>query len=165
MQEKTNQVATVQVSVDSIIGVSNRNKYFRGELARLKVDTLDLIFTTERDTSLAVRLFWLVVLCMSACVCICLITKSVQEYTNYEVSTTIRVINEQKTDFPAITFCNENPFSTVYADKLFASTGYLSNKRTFRFFFLNRILNVLFAIDLKHFFVRMSLQEIRVKLF
>ena len=107
---------------------SSNAKYFRGELARLKVDTFDQIFTTERDEPLIVRFFWLVVFLFSASACVFLVAKSVQEYAKYEVTTTIRVVTEQKADFPAITFCSINPFSSPYADELFASTGNISNK-------------------------------------
>ena len=97
------------------------------ELRTLNVDAFSAIFSKHNGCCL--KLFWLLVLIVCACVCFVLIIQSIQEYLKYDVTTNIRVINEQKSEFPVITVCSDNPFSTDYADTLFREAN-VSNSRT-----------------------------------
>ena len=91
------------------------------ELRTLKLDAIAAILSDTEHT--LVRLFWLCMLLASASVCVMLVVKSVEEFARYEVTTTTRLLTDQEAVFPVITICSLNPFTTPYADELFAEAG------------------------------------------
>ena len=93
----------------------------REELRELKVDGASTIFDPRR--LLALRIVWLALILCSASMCSYLIVQSVGEYLHYEVTTRTRLITEIAAIFPTIYVCNQNPFTTPYADALFAAAG------------------------------------------
>ena len=94
---------------------------FRDELIHMKIDGFSGIFS--RTTGSLIRCMWVLVLILSAIFCLVLIVKSIQEYLRYEVSTRTRLLTEQQSVFPTIIICNQNPFTTPYADALFSSAN------------------------------------------
>ena len=91
------------------------------ELRQMKIDGFSAIFSST--TSNISKCMWIVVLVLSASSCLMLIVKSVQEYLHYEVTTRTRLLAEQESVFPTITICNQNPYTTPYADALFSSAN------------------------------------------
>ena len=95
------------------------------ELRVIKIDAVASIMTeTER---ICLRLFWLAMLLVSASVCLMLAVKSIEEFARYEVTTKMRMITDQEAIFPVITICSLNPFTTPYADELFAEAGVVNS--------------------------------------
>jgi len=62
-----------------------------------------------------VQFIWLLILLGSTGATFYFISKSVIDYLKYEVVSQTTVINEVPTQFPAVTFCDNNPFSTEEA--------------------------------------------------
>ena len=61
------------------------------------------------------KLFWSFFLIISSTYCFYSIAKSINSYLDWEVVTKIDVITEIPTQFPAVTFCNLDLFTTDYA--------------------------------------------------
>ena len=70
------------------------------------------IFRAER---ILLKIMWTLCLLGSSSYCFFSICKSFNSYFNREVVTNINIIKEKPTEFPAVTFCNLNPFVTDYA--------------------------------------------------
>ena len=62
-----------------------------------------------------VQFIWLLILLGSTGATFYFISKSVIDYLKYEVVSQTTVKNEVPTQFPAVTFCDNNPFSTEEA--------------------------------------------------
>ena len=89
---------------------------------------LDAIATILSDTDhKAFRLFWFSMLLISASACVVLVVKSIEEFARYEVTTKMRLLTDQEAVFPVITICSFNPFTTPYADALFAEAGVVNS--------------------------------------
>jgi hypothetical protein len=67
--------------------------------------------TRNRITLMTV--VWLACLILSNIFCAYLIYKSVHEYFQYSVHTQIRTMNEIPMPMPAVSVCNQNPFTTA----------------------------------------------------
>ena len=91
------------------------------ELRNMHVDGFSHIFSDSNV--LCMKLVWICVVLASATSCLYLIVKTIEDYTRYEVTTQIRVLTAQEATFPTITICNYNPFTTPYADELFAAAN------------------------------------------
>ena len=98
--------------------------HVKDELKHMKIDGFFAIFSST--TSNISKCIWVLVLILSAICCLILIVKSIQEYLHYEVTTRTRLLTEQHSVFPTMTICNQNPFTTPYADALF-STANITN--------------------------------------
>ena len=70
------------------------------------------VFDTQHAS---LKVFWIISLVLTNALSSYLIIESFVAYFNYEVSTTSRNIFETPTQFPKITICNYNPFTTQYA--------------------------------------------------
>jgi hypothetical protein len=64
-----------------------------------------------------VQFIWLMILLGSTGATFYLIAYSIIGYLKYEVTSQIRIVNELPTQFPTVTFCDNNPFSTLYAEE------------------------------------------------
>jgi hypothetical protein len=103
-----------------------RSEELKEELRIIKIDAVAAIFSNHNNAFL--KLVWLLVLIGCACICVLLVVKSVKEYLQYDVTTHIRVFSEQRSEFPVITICSDNPFTSSFADDLFRQAN-LTNKR------------------------------------
>ena len=78
-----------------------------------------------------VQFIWLLILIGSTGATFYFISKSLIDYLKYEVVSQTTVINEVPTQFPAVTFCDNNPFSTeeaqVYMENVADSNGTLQS--------------------------------------
>ena len=68
-----------------------------------------------RSTSHASRICWTIVSLISLGVSVYYIQQGILGFLAYDVTTKIRIINEQPTNFPSVTICNIHPFTTVYS--------------------------------------------------
>lgn len=58
---------------------------------------------------------WLICTLIAGFLFMTLASMNVSEYLDYQVTTKIRFLNENTSDFPAVAICNSNPFVTEYA--------------------------------------------------
>jgi hypothetical protein len=74
-----------------------------------------------------VQFIWLLILLGSTGATFYFISKSVIDFLNYDVVSQTSVINEVPTQFPAVTFCDNSPFSTeeaqIYMESVADSNG------------------------------------------
>jgi len=78
------------------------------------------IFRTDKWL---IKIMWFLFILLSTGFCFYMVTKSVMDYLNHDVVTKIRVFNEAPIEFPTITICNLNPFTTN------ASIEYINNMK------------------------------------
>ncbi len=50
------------------------------------------------------------------------------DYLKYDATSQISLVNEISTQFPTVTFCDNNPFSTVYAEEFMQNISILYNQ-------------------------------------
>jgi hypothetical protein len=75
----------------------------------------------EYSPNYKVQAIWLLILLGSTGATFYFISKSVIDYLKYEVVSQTNVVSENPTDFPTVTFCDNNPFTTKeYPDTDFA---------------------------------------------
>ena len=61
------------------------------------------------------KIMWTIFLLVCSRYCLYSIKQSLVSYLAWDVVTLIDIIKEVPTEFPAVTFCNLNPYSTQYA--------------------------------------------------
>ena len=93
---------------------------YKEDLKNIKIDGVPNII---RSPFVVSRLIWLVILAVSVCSCVMLIVITVQDYLQYHVFTTYRIINEERAVFPMVIICNMNALNTPYAASLFAKAN------------------------------------------
>jgi hypothetical protein len=90
-----------------------------------------------------VQFIWLLILLGSTGATFYFISKSILDYLNYDVVSQKSVINEVPTQFPAVTFCDNNPFSTkatkVYLKSVADSNGLFPSKSPFEMSILSQL--------------------------
>ena len=67
------------------------------------------------NSNLSIKVFWALSLILSNCACAYLTMETIFTYLSYGVNSSTRNIVENPTDFPKITLCNNNQFTTDYA--------------------------------------------------
>jgi hypothetical protein len=65
-----------------------------------------------------VQFIWLLILLGSTGGTFYFISKSIIDYLNYDVVSQTNIVSEIPTQFPAVTFCDANVFSTIYSQSL-----------------------------------------------
>ena len=81
------------------------------------------------------KLFWLMILTISVCLTAWVISWSILIYLDYGVTSQIGVVYEMPTEFPAVTFCDTNPFTSSQANAQFWSwfgNEYLDLQTTYK---------------------------------
>ena len=73
------------------------------------------IFQTN---SLLLQVIWTLVFLVFSMVTSGLVIKNLLEYFEYQVITQIKIVHEIPTEFPTVTICDANPFSTKEAEHL-----------------------------------------------
>jgi hypothetical protein len=68
-----------------------------------------------RSKSIFFKLMWLLAIISSLSACSFILIQTFIDYFQFDVVTKIRVIQENEPDFPMITFCEQEIFSTEYA--------------------------------------------------
>ena len=74
------------------------------------------------------QFIWLMILLGSTGATFYLIAYSIIGFLKYEVTTQTSLVNEIPTQFPTVTFCDNNPFSTVYAHEFMQDISILYNE-------------------------------------
>ena len=74
-----------------------------------------------------IQFIWLLILFGSTGGTFYLISKSLIDYLKYEVTSQIEIIDEAPAKFPAITFCDSNPFSSIKAQEFMQNISLLYN--------------------------------------
>ena len=64
------------------------------------------------------KILWVVFMLASIMGCVLLINGCVNDYLDYRVVTKLRVVKEDIADFPTVTVCNSNPFTTETASNI-----------------------------------------------
>jgi hypothetical protein len=81
-------------------------------LMSTKAHGLDRLVTVK---STPLQLVWLVFICTSISACGYLVVNNILNYLKFEVTTSIKDINEPNSKFPTVTLCHLNPYQTDYA--------------------------------------------------
>jgi hypothetical protein len=81
----------------------------------------------EYKGNVYVQFIWFVVLLGSTGATFFLIAKSITDYLAYEVTSQIRIVNEIPITFPTITFCDNNPFSSLKAQEFMQNISLTNN--------------------------------------
>ncbi len=69
----------------------------------------------SRTKYIFIKLMWLLLTILSAGFSVYFILKTLTEYAEYHVTTEVRLINqEEPLEFPTISICNKNRFTTNY---------------------------------------------------
>jgi hypothetical protein len=74
-----------------------------------------------RSKHVSLKIMWLIFFLISTGFCALFIILSFMEYSEYNVITTVRIINEIPTDFAQIKICNLNPYTTNYSYQMLQS--------------------------------------------
>ena len=82
------------------------------EIRLLKIDALPNVFTSQYAITVVT---WLLVFVLSCAACIFLAVSAVLQYSEYKVISTVRFVTEQEAVVPTLSFCNINPFTSIYA--------------------------------------------------
>ena len=61
-----------------------------------------------RSKYIAIKIIWTIIFLAALGTSIYFLYSTINEYLKYEVTTVVRLINEEETDFPVITICNKN---------------------------------------------------------
>ena len=81
----------------------------------------------DKNSNYFVKFIWLVVLIGSTCATFSLIGFSLISYYDYKVVSEVKIVYERPSEFPAITFCDNNPLSTeeaqIFEEKISNYTG------------------------------------------
>ena len=80
-----------------------------------KFDCYSKIFEYESKIG---RCLWIIIFVCFSALTAWLLGKYISEYLKYEVVTKTEIVHERPTEFPTITICNNNPFTTNWAQDL-----------------------------------------------
>jgi len=121
MQEKTSKGKFDQIK-DEFIEWSLLTKF----------DCFSKIFQTK---NFLLKFLWLSLFLIFTSLTAYFLSKNLLDYLNYDTVSKIDIINEKPTEFPALTICNTNPFTTSTAQLLISNItitnyGYDINKFT-----------------------------------
>ena len=82
------------------------------QLVTLRVDAVPNIAKSSRHPE---KCIWLALFVLSSGVCVFLFVGSIREYLKFEVTTTSRLLQDQRVKFPVVTICPSNQFNTNYS--------------------------------------------------
>jgi hypothetical protein len=68
-----------------------------------------------RSDKFSVKILWVIFVLASTGLCALMVSRSITDYTRFDVVTKIRVYRDVPVLFPTITICNINPLTTSYA--------------------------------------------------
>jgi hypothetical protein len=91
-------------------------KAFRKEiLIWLECSTFHGLQNISKNTNFIIRILWLIFVITSFLYCFYSLVQCFINFYKYEVTVSIKNVDELPSRFPAITICNINPFNEVYA--------------------------------------------------
>ena len=90
----------------------------------VKIDGLPNIV---KGTKAVEKLCWITLFLLSSSVCVFLFVGSIREYIKYEVTTTNRIRQDRHVNFPSISICPVNQFTTNYGVQLPSEANLIFN--------------------------------------
>ena len=87
----------------------SRGKIIVSHINWVKVDGMSNIF---RSPHWSLSIIWSLLLLLNASICTWLISKTIRQYGQYQVSTTTRRLTEEISQFPTVTLCNFHSYTT-----------------------------------------------------
>lgn len=108
------KIEIISSDTSSIISNQNLNNNQFKKLFQewCEVSTTHGIPQIARAKNNFLKLMWLIFFIICSSVCVFNILTTFADFLNYKVNVDIETINEYQTQFPAVSFCNLNPFKT-----------------------------------------------------
>ena len=98
---------------------STKKRNWLDELSdEAKLLRMDGLPNVMRSQASFLKYVWLAILVFSSGTCVYLIVGSVHEYLEYEVITKSRLLQDQRINFPIVSICAVNPYTTTYSVEL-----------------------------------------------
>ena len=101
---------------------------------------------TEKSSVL--KFVWLVCFLLFSVVTAFCVARNFHDYYSYEVVFKIEIVNEKPIEFPAITICNANPFTTLSAQDLLNNITTFNYAKNVNTFSSDGIFNVSFVYEM-----------------
>lgn len=109
--------------------------------------------------SLLLKLVWLFFLIALTAIALYLVSKTIMEYTRYEVKSRIREVYKQDMEFPTVTLCNSNPLATPDAIEYIRSklnSKYNVTVENYQDYYANVKSGVISSTEIDYLFYEMS---------
>ena len=106
---RTPDIENALVQIEKNNKVKNFKETFISWSENTDINCYGKIFKYE---NLFVKLFWLIILLASLSITAWIMSLSIVSYFQYGIVSQIRLVYEKPIEFPAVTFCDNNPFST-----------------------------------------------------
>ena len=113
--------ATIGEISEQLLLEKKRAAIIRRMLRSRRNEAVQGVLKVAHADHMIIKVFWIVALVIASGLCAYLIVESVVTYLEYRVFTTSRTVIETPTEFPKVTICNYNQFSTKYAYELISS--------------------------------------------
>ena len=102
---------------------TNINKIESNLMKKIKLESIECIQSLTihglpnlfRTKFISIKIFWFIMTLASMTTSVYFIFKTLSEYYEYNVTTEVRLKDLDQTEFPTISLCNRNQFSTEYA--------------------------------------------------
>ena len=118
----TNKIFFICYSISDLLAKKmpeNRAKQAFFELSKsVSFQCYPKIFECIQEKRHQLTAMWSLIFCTLSAFTFYILWTSVTDFYAYETVSKIEVINEDNSDFPTVTICDSNPFSTEYAEKL-----------------------------------------------
>ena len=122
------------LAIDTKQNVENRKKYFLGfRIKEAKEAFLEWSSRTDMNNygkifeykgNILAQIIWIIIFLVLSGLTVVLIQQSISAYLSYAVTSTYETIYESPVEFPAITVCAGNPFTTLKAVNLFEELAF-----------------------------------------
>ena len=99
------------MATSDCISMLNSSNNVTSKLAHLKIDCIP---NWHRSESLAEKLAWMVLFCLTSSACCYLILNTLTQYGKYQVTTTYRTGAETRSTFPMVSLCGSNSLNSDY---------------------------------------------------
>ena len=113
---KSRETLFIKVTASKCTGLSHVKNIFIKWSQSVTYHCYPKIF--KEKTHFAARLIWILVFFSFTGLTSYILLRNVLAYFEYNVVSTVEVINESPTFFPTVTICDSNPFSTFQAETL-----------------------------------------------
>ena len=111
---------------------SNEENLTKKEMTSLKSDKIkEAFYDWSQETSfqafpkifkekthVIVRIFWSIIFLVFTGITVYLLAQGIIEYCEWSTASTVQIVRESPTQFPAITICDSNPFTSMNAQSL-----------------------------------------------
>jgi hypothetical protein len=115
VKEKANHETTEKQNNDFGLNISLFKKFEKTLLNFLEYSTIGGLSELGKRKDLFLRFYWMIVIFICSSYAIVTFIEKVKVCYKYEVNLVFDRYQDMNTKFPAITFCNQNPFNEQYA--------------------------------------------------